>query len=306
MQVDPRIISAIAAPGGAFSTDLAAIAANYTDQVAHMKASGFPVLGRPGPGGRTIYQLCVEESTPMTPEESILLRAGVEAFEIGAIPALAAPPDIKPPADAPSSQEPEPEPKEPAEPEIPRPIPTRDLEVTFAASDFKLQSRDGMTPKVYIVPANEEAASAALQFSMRRPKGSIVEVTLRVRHTARRATAKAAATIAGEAAAAMAGQSTGKEAKEGEEVFYEYECTQCEHRFEEIRPVADCAHAPCPKCGGRGVRYYSSAPAAIIRENAARPAEKGKAQIERELGEQVNTGEIPASLAAEQAKLGGL
>jgi putative FmdB family regulatory protein len=88
--------------------------------------------------------------------------------------------------------------------------------------------------------------------------------------------------------------------------IYEYACKACGHEFEELQTVTEGGTAKCPICGAAAERRISVPQRAIIRENATKPAEKGKAQIEKELGEQVNSGELPAELAAQQAKMANL
>jgi putative FmdB family regulatory protein len=40
--------------------------------------------------------------------------------------------------------------------------------------------------------------------------------------------------------------------------LYEYQCEQCEHRFEVIQKYSDAPIAVCPKCGGPVVKLMSS------------------------------------------------
>ena len=40
--------------------------------------------------------------------------------------------------------------------------------------------------------------------------------------------------------------------------LYEYQCEQCDHRFEVIQKYSDAPIAVCPKCGGPVVKLLSS------------------------------------------------
>lgn len=40
--------------------------------------------------------------------------------------------------------------------------------------------------------------------------------------------------------------------------MYDYECPNCRERFEEMRPLAERATAPCPKCGKDADKVLSS------------------------------------------------
>jgi putative FmdB family regulatory protein len=42
--------------------------------------------------------------------------------------------------------------------------------------------------------------------------------------------------------------------------IYDYECVKCAHRFEMTRKYSDTAAVPCPLCGGKTKRVYSSVP----------------------------------------------
>lgn len=42
--------------------------------------------------------------------------------------------------------------------------------------------------------------------------------------------------------------------------IYEYECTDCAHRFEMKRNFSDTHDVPCPCCGGSTQRIFSSVP----------------------------------------------
>jgi putative FmdB family regulatory protein len=40
--------------------------------------------------------------------------------------------------------------------------------------------------------------------------------------------------------------------------MYDYECPHCQERFEEMRPLAERATAPCPRCGKEAEKVLSS------------------------------------------------
>jgi putative FmdB family regulatory protein len=291
MQVDLRIIGLIAQKGGAYASDLKAIAGDYQEQVTQLKASGFPIIEATDPKGNVFYRLDVD--VPVAPT---------------------APPDVKPPADAPQTPQDEPAPDTEQKPAVapfgsPAPSePIQDLEAVFMASDFRVQSREGATPKIFIIPSGSEAAIVALDFTMRKPRGALVEVSLRVRGVSDVAGSRNATRVVAKAAAGAIQQRKAEtQPEKGEDVpIYEYECPVCHKVFEELQTIAEGGKANCPTCGNAANRLISRPQPAIIKENEKRPAEKGKAQIERELSQQVNAGELPAGLANAQAGLAKL
>lgn len=38
--------------------------------------------------------------------------------------------------------------------------------------------------------------------------------------------------------------------------LYDYRCTECDHRFEQLRSISQKDEATCPKCGGKVKRVY--------------------------------------------------
>lgn len=40
--------------------------------------------------------------------------------------------------------------------------------------------------------------------------------------------------------------------------LYDYQCPDCGEQFEELRSLAERAHADCPKCGARADKMLSS------------------------------------------------
>lgn len=40
--------------------------------------------------------------------------------------------------------------------------------------------------------------------------------------------------------------------------LYDYRCPHCDHAFEELRPLAERASAPCPQCGRKAEKQISS------------------------------------------------
>ena len=42
--------------------------------------------------------------------------------------------------------------------------------------------------------------------------------------------------------------------------IYDYQCTQCSHKFEVRRAFHDTSAVLCPKCGGEGKRQFSTVP----------------------------------------------
>ncbi|MEU5691696.1 FmdB family zinc ribbon protein [Actinosynnema sp. NPDC020468] len=39
---------------------------------------------------------------------------------------------------------------------------------------------------------------------------------------------------------------------------YQYACTECDHRFEEVQSFSDAALTECPQCGGRLRKLYGA------------------------------------------------
>jgi putative FmdB family regulatory protein len=314
MQIDPRIIGLIAQKGGAYATDLKSVAPDYQEQVTQLKASGFPILEAADPKGNVYYRLDVDPApVGIGPIEVQNFPCVVLPIERKTAPTQpAAPPDVKPPADAPQTIEKEPTsepmPPGPQPPDHPYPGTAQDLEAVFMASDFRVQSREGAAPKIFIIPSGSEAALVALDFTMRKPRGALVEVSLRVRGVSDVAGSRNATRVVAKAAAGAIQQRKAEtQPEKGEDVpIYEYECPVCHKVFEELQTIAEGGKANCPTCGNAANRLISRPQPAIIKENEKRPAEKGKAQIERELSQQVNAGELPAGLANAQAGLAKL
>ena len=46
---------------------------------------------------------------------------------------------------------------------------------------------------------------------------------------------------------------------------YEYECTECGHRFEALQAMSDASRRACPVCGGEGRRRLSAGAAVIVK-----------------------------------------
>lgn len=52
---------------------------------------------------------------------------------------------------------------------------------------------------------------------------------------------------------------------------YEYQCSECAHRFEQRQKMSDPAVEKCPRCGGQVKRLISGGAGAITKSGAELP-----------------------------------
>lgn len=52
---------------------------------------------------------------------------------------------------------------------------------------------------------------------------------------------------------------------------YEYECSDCGHRFERLQGMTETPVKTCPQCGKTVRRIIGSGPAIVMKRGAARP-----------------------------------
>jgi putative FmdB family regulatory protein len=83
-------------------------------------------------------------------------------------------------------------------------------------------------------------------------------------------------------------------------------CPACGREFEETRSVATRHEVVCRTCGKWAQLIITLPGKEIVKQEGGPIAERSKAQLERELSEQVQRNELPPHLGDAQAKLGGL
>lgn len=164
----------------------------------------------------------------------------------------------------------------------------------FAATNFKVQTREGKLPRITMIADDSLSARVALDFAMAIPRGARIYVQVSIVYHGMFEAIDIPATV--------------DKSKEVESMpLYEYECYACKKIFEELAKPDDSPPA-CPHCQSTNtVRLPSRISSASgVAPTEKDPEKKPLKQISKEIDEQIRDGEISPSLADAQAKLAGL
>jgi hypothetical protein len=248
MKIDPRIIAAISAEGGATVVQLEALDPKYRDQIIALVKAGYSIVA-------------YRES-----ENADIKAYGIEEEREPVDPVQTMPPSVIPPAEAPAtvglSEDTTPTtatiggmPPGAFDYPLARAFAEDAMEVLYNAEthflieDFKIQSRSGKATYIRMKPLNNQDVAAAFDFCSRVQPGADIEVTVRMQRIP----------------------------PEGAEDMVQPK----DYKSIQINP--------------------SGTP-----PNEKDPTKKSKQQLEKELSDQVKTGELSPALANNTAKLAGL